>query len=982
MPIFTAIGTAIAGALFGGAALAAKLIGAALAFGAQLAISYLTRPQKRKAEPYSAVRGEMRLGGKVPAETLFGTGKVAGHRLDYFKWGEGNKYNAEVLALANGWCDGLEPEIYFYGEKFLLEPQPIIGNEVEHWAVDGYGTLISIRFYDGRPGQGPDMKLVNDTAALGRTWKQTSVAAGLCYVVVEREWNTQGFAKGRPVFEFVLRGLREYDPRKDSTVAGGAGSHRVDEPATWEHSLNPALHRFNYQLGIVKGLVSGRTIIGESKSMGQLDLGTYFAAMNACDALRSDGKKVYQCSLWVSAKDDHTEILQEFDDAMCGYGLNRRGLSGVIAGAPQIPVATLTADDISIDRPSLIKHRKRAFERYNMISGQFISPEKHWQPESLNTVTVNADVAADGRVRQTANDFLQVTDPDLAQYCLNVRYRQNRLGGSAEVPVSRRFGFKVEEGNWISYLGKQWLVTGWALDRNLRIKLKLAETSADIYDDASIDPGPIVIPPSTPVNPSLLSTVQNFDVEAGFVAGGGGADIPALRFTWNPPSDPTIVAVRFFYQIDGEPTVYKDQSPDPESGEHYTTQNVVGGRAYVARATITTVPDRLKGFTPFRTTASATDHFKVILKQFQKEIRDDLQRRERRLSETGARLFNRLTDAATYNAEDVVERKLIEKSVGRANAKILQESVLRAKEDEALAQTITGVQAQVDDNAAAIATEQTARADADSALAEDITALQATTSYGTATGLMGWSVASGPGGVDARFQLVGRVTTASAQVFGGIWLDLLSSGSSRLLFAASQIFFSDGAANFRPVVIQGGQLLADELKVQRGNIINFTATWAEIQTAVVGNFVAQSANIGTLTVDTIHIKNHAVAASGSASGTGSGGTGTWVDIATLAVSNPLVDIPFIYATMGGTFNVGQLGGSVEMRIIRKGNSGNTLAITGGSSPSGSGFVAGFNGTVADDAPAASDTYAIQAKHYGDVTLSSLSGKLVMTWRKK
>lgn len=37
-----------------------------------------------------------------------------------------------------------------------------------------------------------------------------------------------------------VRGRKIYDPRLDST-AGGSGSHRVDDPSTWEYSANPSL---------------------------------------------------------------------------------------------------------------------------------------------------------------------------------------------------------------------------------------------------------------------------------------------------------------------------------------------------------------------------------------------------------------------------------------------------------------------------------------------------------------------------------------------------------------------------------------------------------------------------------------------------------------------------------------------------------------------------------------------------------------------
>ncbi|MET3925543.1 phage tail protein [Devosia sp. 2618] len=606
MPIFSLAGAAIAGALFGGSAIAATLIAGGLAFGASLLMQSLNRPKQRA---YAAVQGEIQYGADVPASTLFGPGKTKGHHIFYAKWGSGNKFNADVLLLANGWCDGLEPVVFFEGERRTLVTRPVIGNEAAHYGVSGFGTLISIRFYDGRPGQGVDTKLVADTAGLGQNWKNTSRCAGLTYVVLERQYDAEKF-KSRAEFEFVLRGLREYDPRKDSTVAGGSGPQRLGTPSTWVYTQNPAVHRLNYQLGL-RGLISGRTLIGEGKSLGQLDLGSYIASMNACDAVRA-GKPTYQCGLFVNAEDDHTEILKEFDDAMAGYALNRRGLSGVVAGAPQIPVVSITANDIPIDRAQDLKRRKSAFELYNYMSGQFISREAHWTPDSLKPVYVNADVAADGRPRQTRNDFLQVSDPDIAQYLLNIRYRQNRKGGSATVPVSRRVGFAVQEGEWVTFDGKSWLVTGWRADAQLRVTLTLSETGADVYSSAGISPGPIVIPPTAPINPSLLSTVQNFDVEAGLLNGTGGLDVPVLRFTWTPPDDPTITAVRIVYKVnsgagaDSATELQYDVAVNPESGRYITSKNVESDKVYVARATITTVPDRLKTFTPWASTILAT----------------------------------------------------------------------------------------------------------------------------------------------------------------------------------------------------------------------------------------------------------------------------------------------------------------------------------------------------------------------------------------
>ena len=616
--IFTAIGGIVAGSLFGltagtsAFALVSGLVGGGLAFGAKYLLnSYINRKKRRS---YSAVAGESQIGGAVPVSTLYGKGKTPGHRLGYFKFGEGNKYNAEVFRLAHGWCDGLEPYVYFYGEKHDLVERAKIGNEVAHYGVDGFGDLISIRFYDGRPGQQADAKLVADTAGLGQTWKATSRCANMTYVVFERLWDPEKFTKGRPSVEWVLRGLRGYDPRKDSTVAGGAGAQRLNDPSTYVFTENPAVHRLNYQLGL-RGPLSNRALIGEGKSLGQLDLSSYFVAMNVADTVR-EGKPTYACGLWATSDDDHTEILKEFDDAMAGYAMNRRGLSGIVVGAPQVPVLTLTDADIDAGRRRQLQHRKSSFDVFNHLSGQFTSIDKNWEAESLKPIVVNADVAADGRARGTANDFLQVSDPDIAQYLLQIRYRQNRKSGSATVPVSRRVGFAVEEGEWINWRGKTWLVKNWSADRQLRVTLTLAETGGDVYSSDGIEPGPIVIPSPPQVNPSLLSTVQNFAVEVGMIAGANGDEVPALRFTWTPPADPTISAVRFEYFIGDDPTgqaIYRDQTADAEAGVYVTSKDVQAGVYYTARATITTVPDRFKTWTPWKTTAATTPPRSIYL---------------------------------------------------------------------------------------------------------------------------------------------------------------------------------------------------------------------------------------------------------------------------------------------------------------------------------------------------------------------------------
>lgn len=824
MAIFTLIGSAIAGAVGLGAAIG-SLIGGALAFGAKYLLNnYLNRKKKRS---YSAVAGESQIGGAVPVSTLYGTGKTSGHRLFYAKYGSGNKYNAEVFRLAHGWCDGLEPYIYMFGKKYDLVVRPIIGNEVAHYGVAGFDNLISIRFYDGRPGQQADAKLVADTAALGQTWKATSRCTGLTYVVVEREYVEDKYPTGsRPDFGFVLRGQRCYDPRKDSTVAGGAGPHRQGDLSTYTFTKNPAVQRLNYQLGL-RGRISDRTLIGEGKSLGQLDLSSYVASMNVADAVRSNGKKTYESNIWVNAEDDHTEILKEFDDAMAGYGLNRRGLSGVLAGAPQVPVLEITADDIPADRASELQLRKSSFDLYNQLSGQFTSIEKMWEPESLKPIVVNADVAADKRARSTSNDFLQVTDADIGQYLLNIRYRQQRKGGRAKLPVSRRVAFQVMEGEWVSYNGRQWLVMGWSLDDRWRASLELAETGADIYAEGGIAPGPIVIAPQPPINPSLLATVQNFGIEVGVQKGGGGEEVPAIRFTWTPPADPTITAVRFFYFAGLDPlgqTIYEDVCTTPEAGQYTTTKNVRSLVQYTGRATITTVPDRpFKGFTPWRTTATITGPTQVYppglidkietdrvkgLAPLNENLRNIIERESKSAQQTleqdSAQFMDKTSSEtkfqSAYKAAVAMAASLVLVATGPTSALSMRMDTYDAKfNDMASASALNLVKVQVDQQADLITAQGTL-----------ISGVNATVAGMSAQGMFRTYVYATESGAVSTVGISAAASAGASTTSAAILMSAKSNGESMLGLIARLIYFTDGAGNRQyPFVFENGTMRAN-----------------------------------------------------------------------------------------------------------------------------------------------------------------------------
>lgn len=114
---------------------------------------------------------------------------------------------------------------------------------------------------------GTDAALVAAFAAQGITYNDT--LAGYAYSVFALP--VLAF-DGQLNFSARVAGRKLYDPRKDSTN-GGAGSHRLATPATWEYSDNPALALADWLTSTAYG--AGEAVLWSG----------VITAANHCDAL-------------------------------------------------------------------------------------------------------------------------------------------------------------------------------------------------------------------------------------------------------------------------------------------------------------------------------------------------------------------------------------------------------------------------------------------------------------------------------------------------------------------------------------------------------------------------------------------------------------------------------------------------------------------------------------------------------------------------
>lgn len=176
-----------------------------------------------------------------------------------------------------------------------------------------------------------------------------------------------------PQTTFVIRGLWCYDPRKDSTVSGGSGSHRFNDSTTWEHTSCPPLclaHFLTHQLagGYAQDEISWQTVM---------------TAADTCDALVNvpgGTQKRYTCNGTVYAPlkpEDFIDTIKTLAASMLGYVIFTNGVWEIYAGTWKTPTWTIDRKDpVSLPK---IKLEGGSRNRYNRVLGWFNSSSRSYQ---------------------------------------------------------------------------------------------------------------------------------------------------------------------------------------------------------------------------------------------------------------------------------------------------------------------------------------------------------------------------------------------------------------------------------------------------------------------------------------------------------------------------------------------------------------------------------------------------------------------------
>lgn len=273
---------AIAGLFFAVGTFGYAVVYAAVVFGLSYVVNRVLAPSTRKDNgrgtsqlvnyfnteaPLSLVIGRTRIGGM---ETIPPT--LSGVSFEVLN---------KVITLAGHEVDSYE-SVYFNNDLISGGDIGAITGTTNDGLVSAgtYANLAYIRRYYGTSSQTVDWKLNNQILIGGELTSSTFTTAfrglGIAYTALSFTFN-QDVYRGAPQVSLDVNGAKMYDPRQDSTVNGGSGSHRADDSTTWTYPINPSP-----ALAIGWYLL---TATGGDYAKGEINWPTFITSANTCDAL-------------------------------------------------------------------------------------------------------------------------------------------------------------------------------------------------------------------------------------------------------------------------------------------------------------------------------------------------------------------------------------------------------------------------------------------------------------------------------------------------------------------------------------------------------------------------------------------------------------------------------------------------------------------------------------------------------------------------
>jgi hypothetical protein len=384
----------------------------------------------------------------------------------------------------------------------------------------------------------------------GTVWDSSCRLTGCAYVRlrIKRTGNTKKtespLVQGLPSrITIIGEGALLYDPRLDSTVPGGSGSHRANDQATWgtyvasETYDNPALQLLWFLLG---WKINGKLSVGAGVPPARIDMESFITAANLCDesiALASGGTQPrYRASGVVGDDESRMDVIQTLLTSMNATLRDNGGklTLSVLKNDLADPVLDFTDGDF-LGEFVWDQTGGGLSQGYNIARGRFIDPSTN----SLYQLAEYPEVfipSPDGIERVMSLDLPFVEDGRRAQRIAKQALQRVQFRGQLNAEFSAKaLGCDVGDIVRITLgaLGfnqKPFRVMTKEIRPDGRVPLTLIEESPLIYQWDKDDLAPVV--PRTPVvYDPLLNMITQGDEAVQAIAEQAIADAAGAQST-------------------------------------------------------------------------------------------------------------------------------------------------------------------------------------------------------------------------------------------------------------------------------------------------------------------------------------------------------------------------------------------------------------------------------------------------------------------
>lgn len=291
----------------------------------------------------------------------------------------------------------------------------------------------------------------------------------------------------------IGEGMPCYDPRQDSTVPGGSGSHRANNQATWTygaHARNPAVQFGTWMLGWRiqnPQNLTWKLSVGAGIPPSRIDWQSIIEGANLCDepvTLVAGGTEPRYRGDGVFSEGSPTKTIEDFKACMNADVDDQDGLirltvfhNDLAAPDCDLSEADIEGDYEWLQTPSLD-------DSFNIVRGNYIEPASLYQPLPYKEISI---APPDGIDRSFAADYSFVQSKSQAERLSKQRAQRQQYGGTFRATFLAT-AWRTQKNGVVrltfgpeGFVNKLFRVVETAVQQDGKVPMLLREENAQIY---------------------------------------------------------------------------------------------------------------------------------------------------------------------------------------------------------------------------------------------------------------------------------------------------------------------------------------------------------------------------------------------------------------------------------------------------------------------------------------------------------------------